>query len=113
MGYAAIIWVYEDVIRDAERSKDEYNRLKGELGEARLQVCAGGPEGVRSAPVLSHGNCVNFYDRVHSTDTKLYLWAGNRLRPIHELHDKDFAMMKALISDEETRRGILSRRVSD
>lgn len=36
MGYAAIIWIYEDVIRDAERSKDEYNRLKGELGEARL-----------------------------------------------------------------------------
>lgn len=104
MGYAHIIWVYDDGIRDAEHSKDHRNRLRSEVGEAVLQVSLGGPRGVKSANVLGHGNCVNRSDEVHSTDARAYLWSGNCLTPLHRLDDEDFAILSRLVSEEHQRR---------
>lgn len=59
VGYAHILWVYEDGVEEAERSVAAWGRLRPALGEAVLQVVIGGARGVKSAPVLGHGNCVN------------------------------------------------------
>ncbi len=104
MGYAHIIWVYDDGIRDAKHSKGRWDRLRSEVGEAVLQVSLGGPSGVKSANVLGHGNCVNRSDEVHSTDVRAYLWSGNCLTPLHRVDEDDFAILSRLVSEERQRR---------
>ena len=101
MGYAYIIWVYDDGIRDAKPSTDYWGRLRTEVGEAVLQVSL---RHVKSAAVLGHGNCVNRADEVHSTSERAYLWSRNCLTPLDRLKDGDFALLSRLVSEEHQRR---------
>jgi hypothetical protein len=101
MGYAYIIWVYDDGIGYAKHSKDAWARLRSEVGEAVLKVSLGG---VKSAAVLGHGNGVNRCDEVHSTDTRAYLWSRNCLTSLHRLKDEDFTILSRLVSEEHQRR---------
>ncbi len=146
MGYATILYVYEDGIESAERSRAQWRKISTALGEATLQVCMGRPaprDGldkeiamlsaslehlpdsseapvrreklellrqarngapINSAPVGPHANCVNRSDKVHSTDTRLYLWLGNCLRPLHELDPDDLRSAEQLLQEERKRR---------
>ena len=59
---------------------------------------------ITSAPVANHVNCVVRCDEVHSTDSRLYLWSGNCLRPVHQIDAEDLDIVARLIEDERQRR---------
>lgn len=116
MGYGDVLWVYEDGIRNQDRSK-----LAPIVGEGVLDLCldesfysvsppepsTGQPRPedlrrVRSKPVLGHVNCINWVGKYHSTDEVILVWARNCLRPLSALDDEELRAAKELF-DEETR----------
>jgi hypothetical protein len=72
MGYAHILWIYEDGIKDDNDRED----LQKVLGEAVIKVClcpdyAPTPKGRRRItrhPVRCHNNCVNHAAALHNSD---------------------------------------------
>ena len=106
MGYARVLWVYEDGVRAASESQERWDELRPAVGEAVLKVCTEMPIGDDqvSAPVLSHANCVNLCDVAHSTETKVYLWGENCLRPLRQLNDERFALVEQIVQEERKRR---------
>lgn len=106
MGYSKILWVYEDGVRAASDSQETWDKLRPVVGDAVLKVCTEVviDDDRISAHVLNYSNCVNLCDEAHSTEAKLYLWAGNCLRPITKLNDESFAAVEQLVRDEAERR---------
>jgi hypothetical protein len=90
MGYAKILWIYEDGIRHPS------DDLSERVGDAVLNVCT---RGAKSAPVGNHNNCVNLAGEAHSTDTQVYLWVGNCLRPTYQLDDGRIELTAELIRE--------------
>jgi hypothetical protein len=41
MGYSSILWIYEDGIKSAEKSRESWDALRPLLGQAVLEVCTG------------------------------------------------------------------------
>lgn len=102
MGYAKIIWIYEDGIRHPSEN------LSKLVVDAVLDVCL---NGAKSFPVRNHSNCVNFCDEVHSIDAQVYLWVGNCLRPIYKLDEDRLDLAAQLISDlRQQRKGNITQR---
>jgi hypothetical protein len=95
MGYAKILWIYEDGIR---HSSDD---LAEEVGNAVLGVCMGG---AKSSAVRNHSNCVNLAGETHSTDAQVYLWVGNCLRPAYQLDDERLELAAQLIDEIKAQR---------
>lgn len=95
MGYAHILTIYEDGIRDAKQPKNAQNYLDA-VGGAVLKLCLNPdkmqtPEGIQpvtSEPILNHSNCVNHDATVHSTDEQVFIWAGNCLQTLNQLDDE-------------------------
>ncbi len=112
MGISYVMWVYDDGIRQAERSEEQRNKIQSALGEAVLKVCLKpdyesteqGFERVTWSQVNNFGNCVNLVDEVHSNDLGVYLWGSNCLAKIQDLDDKDLVTAKQIIDDEMARR---------
>lgn len=104
MGYAIVLWIYEDAIRDCERSTEIWERCRPDIGEAVLQVCIGGQHGVKSAPIRNHGNAVNRFGALHSTWLTPIVWSGNRLAHLSRLDDKEFESLYEEIQEERKRR---------
>lgn len=110
MGYAKILWIYEDGIQDADRSPEGWSRLRPEVGEAVLKVCldqSRDAEGQRihsSHAVGPHSNCVNYVDEVHSTHERLYLWVANCLRPLEQLDEDELSAAERALRKERERR---------
>jgi len=102
MGYSIIIWIYEDGIRDAEDSKEIWEKIKPEVGEATLKVCFG----TKYAEVRGFANCVNFCDEAHSTDAKLYLWNRNCLVPISKCNNEELKAARNIMDEEISFRKI-------
>ncbi len=88
MGYAKLLWIYEDGIRHPS------DDLSERVGDAVLNVCT---RGAKSAPVRNHNNCVNLAGEAHSTEAQVYLWVGNCLRPIYQLDDDRIELAAELI----------------
>ena len=108
MGYADIIYIYEDGINRRYETGKEQEKLNQEVGKAVLSVIKQSKfRRYPHAPVFGSGNCVNFIDDVHSTDEKLYLWSGNTLRPIQELKEDYFKDVERLVAAERRRRSDL------
>jgi hypothetical protein len=108
MGYAIVLWVYEDAIRDCERSKEIWESYRPDVGEAVLQVCIGGKHDVESAPIKNHGNAVNRFAELHSTWLTPIAWSGNRLAHLSQLNDVEFHAFYEKIQKESRRRGFTS-----
>jgi len=89
MGYESILWVFEDCVRDAERSPSERERLRPEWGEAVLRMCNWDEnrKARRSVGIGRGGNCFNRCDQPHSDHTRAYLWAENYLSRPDQLED--------------------------
>lgn len=100
MGYAKIIYIYEDGISSAQYSRSNWDDLKSDVGNATLEACFGSGK----AQVKNHFNCINCCGEVHSADSNLYLWFGNCLRSIYSLNDKDFEIVEKLVLEERLKR---------
>jgi len=106
MGYKHIVWVNEDGMRQKTAG------LEQAFGQALLKVCLNpdyahapeGPERVWWADVGNHGGCINWVDEVHQSDSRLYLWDGNCLRPLRKLDDEALQQAAALLQEEIKRR---------
>ena len=112
MGYSYIMHIYEDGIKESKPSKEIEKKLKSEIGEAVIKLCLN-PEydygavedagKITTEKIGTITNGINLIDEVHSTENKLYLWAGNCLRPIKDLHKKDLKLVEHLINKRESK----------
>ncbi len=84
MGYAHVLWIYEDAVRNANESDE---RLAMEVGRAVLAACRERRGGATPRPfsVFSFSNAVNWVDRVDAGAKAVYAWSGNRLAPMEHL----------------------------
>ena len=101
MGQCHIITIYEDGISGTGGPGYE---LLEQPGRAAIDLCVApqhewtdeGPARVKDAQVGQMGNCLTWVDDVHSTEERVYVWAGNCLRPFNRL-SRD--IQEAIISD--------------
>jgi hypothetical protein len=107
MGIAHILWIYEDGLR-LGKSKRDSERDSAALGRAIYSLCdhrdiAETPEGrqlITHKPLFEMGNCVNWCDEAHSSQTKAYLWSGNCLRSASQLEADEVIQLQTLINVE-------------
>lgn len=107
MGYAHILYIYNDGIRDAGRDLETLHRMIAAVGAGVLKVSLF-PEKertgdrftrVKDCEVLNHGNCINWVDEVHSRAQRLYWWDRNYLRPLRELGYEELLQVKAVVDE--------------
>ena len=104
MGYAHVIWVLEDGIRDVEQHPEDTEKYMQEVGTGILKLCLDPfmmqtPKGLRPvthAPVLNHANCLNHAVSLHSTDEEILIWAGGGLRTLDQMPDDQLEGVKRL-----------------
>jgi hypothetical protein len=109
-----VTWLYDDSIRDATADTARWERIKAEVGEAVLKICldpqmAFDERPMETKPITYHpiGNSVNganLCDKVHSTEERLYLWSGNRLRPLYRLSERELGEVARLVAAERAVR---------
>ena len=114
MGEAYLMWIYDDGVRDALGSAEEWAEMEAAVGKAALKLCLRpdywlNPRTMKmqrmpAHPVGNHGDCVYLCDEVHSSDEKAYLWKGNCLRPFSELSDKELELAERLLLAEQVSR---------
>jgi hypothetical protein len=83
--------------------------LAGEVGQAVVKLCIGvelPQKSVTTAQIGPHVNCIEHIADVHSTDSQIYAWIGNCLRPIEALKDAELEASRELLAAEFKRRGI-------
>ena len=112
MGVAHVFFLREDGMKFA--AGNDRIRAEQETGKAIFQLALEPqyelpPEGtspgrVCDTPLGSHFNCINWVDEVHSTDTRLYAWLGNCLRPISKLTDAGLQEAMKCLEDEIRKR---------
>ena len=74
-----ILFVYNDGIRGAKDENANINEYVKAIGEAVLKVCLdpvyeSTPEGLErrtNHSVLNHGNCINWVEEIHSSETAI------------------------------------------
>lgn len=106
MGYAHIIWVLEDGIRDVEQHPEDTEKYTHEVGTGILKLCLDPvmmqtPKGLRPvthAPVLNHANCLNHAGALHSSDEEILIWAGGCLRTLDQIPDDQLEGVKRLFN---------------
>ena|SRR5215471_13133796 len=104
MGYAHVLWVYDDALRQ--------EGIDSDLGAAILKVCsnpdfestAEGKKFIRDVPVRAHGNAVNWVDDPYSSDERVYFWSENCLRRITELEERHLERIRSLVEAELSSR---------
>ncbi len=104
MGLAFILWVQNDMIRDAEHRPETF---RSAIGDAVIELCqsAQWSDGVpNSATVLNWHNSINRAGEMHSSWQGVYLWAGNCLWSAHDLSDQGLKRARELIDEEIERR---------
>ena len=104
MGYAHVMWIYDDALDGIPKVGGERDKLRSAVGEAVLAVASQEGRKNVSAEVLHHGNAVNLCDTIHSTADRLYLWSRNCLRTFSELGDADLETCKRLVDEELKKR---------
>jgi hypothetical protein len=109
MGYAHVIWIYNDALDGVPKGGDERDKLRAAVGEAILAVASQEGQQNVSAEVLNHGNAVNLCDTIHSSADRLYLWSRNCLRTLSELDDEDLEISKRLVDEELEKRAAKQR----
>jgi hypothetical protein len=112
MGYSHILTVYDDAF--AVHKPTDLNEAIHELGKQVHKLCfapqyAEQPEGRERITWgrIGNGDAVQWVGEVHSTEAKIFLWAGNCLRPLRALDDEE--LDSVLRSIEEERRNRRSR----
>lgn len=104
MGLAYILWVQDDMIRDAKHEPDKF---RGAIGDAVLHLCQSAQwsdDVPTAAAVLNYHNCINRAGEQHSDWQGVYLWAGNCLWSAHDLSDHGLKRARELIDEEIERR---------
>jgi hypothetical protein len=104
MGYAHVIWIYDDALDGIPEVGSERDKLRSAVGEAVLVVASQEGQKNASGEVLNYGNAVNLCDTIHSTADRLYLWSGNCLRTFSELDADDLEICKRLVDEELKKR---------
>jgi hypothetical protein len=92
-----------DIASTAARLHPSAPRVHEELESLRQERVQ---RRVSSAPVANMINGIEYCDEVHSTDSRLYLWLGNCLRPLHKLDAEDLDTVARLVKDERERRAL-------
>jgi hypothetical protein len=110
MGVSHVFTISEDGLVPA--SQDNQEAAEKQLGKAVLQLALkpeyeigldGTRQRVSHASLGSQANCVNWVSEAHSSQTEIYAWLGNCLRPIRVLKEADLQEVRRLV-DEEIRR---------
>jgi hypothetical protein len=113
MGRAYITYVYDDAIRGATNSPEEWKKISSELGDAILKLCLtpeqhyDDKEGlvrIKDHKIGAGSNALNFVDDVHSSDDRLYLWSQNCFRPLNRLPDDDLTVAADLLDAAQKAR---------
>ena len=112
MGYAHILCVLEDGIRDVQKHPEEAPKYTEEVGGAVLKLCLDPmmmqtPEGlqpVTSERVANHANCINHAAKLHSTDEEIFVWAGNCLRALDQIPDEHLEGVRRLFEARYEKR---------
>jgi hypothetical protein len=105
MGYAHILWIYNDALQSG---RSDVARLKAAVGEAICELCTP-PERFETprrwrqkdwAPIECNGNAAHHAAILHSSDRGLFIWIGNGLRDIKRLDREDLQVAKLLLDEE-------------
>ena len=112
MGYAHILWVLEDGIRDVQKHPEEVPKYTEEVGGAVLKLCLDptmmqtpkGRRPVTHEPVLNHGDCINHAAAMHSTDEEIFVWAGSCLRTLDQIPDEHLEGVRRLFEARYEKR---------
>jgi hypothetical protein len=112
MGYAHLLWIYEDGIRHVEQYPEDAPKYREAIGAAVLKLCLEPammqtPQGIQPVthePIFNQGNCVNHAATLHSTDEQVFIWARNRPRTLDQLNDDEIDGAKRLFDALYERR---------
>lgn len=95
MGTSHIFYLYDDALGPARDDPAARDRLALDLGRAIIDLVTrpdfiepeGGeaPHRVTWSRVGEHGNALHWCDEVHSSEVRLYVWAGNCLRELGDI----------------------------
>lgn len=104
MGYTHILEVNEDAIRAHGISDADAQTI----GHAIQVLCLNpertlgvrGWEEERGADLFSVSPAIFHVDAPHSRDTKIYIWSGNCLRPVHEARLEALEEVARLLATE-------------
>jgi hypothetical protein len=110
MGYSHILTVHDDAF--SIHKPTDLNEAIHELGKQVHRLCfapqyAEQPEGrerITWGQIGSHGNAVEWVDEIHSTEAKIFLWAGNCLRPLRALDNEELDSVLRSIEEERQNR---------
>ncbi len=105
MGQCHIVTIYEDGISNLGKPKHE---LSEELGRTVTDLCMApmrewtdaGLKRVTDGKIGNHGSCVNWVDDVHSSEERVYVFAGNCLRPLSALSPEERASVRKLMDEQ-------------
>ncbi len=100
MGYAHVLWIYEDAVRHSDNESED--RLAMEVGRAVLAACRERRGGTTPRPfsVFGFSNAVNWVDRVDAGERTVYAWSGNRLAPMEHLDAAEREALTASLGDD-------------
>ena len=112
MGYAHLMWVLEDGIREAKNHPEEAPKYVEQVGAAVLKLCLDptmmqtpdGLQPVTSEPVANHANCINHAAKLHSTDEEIFVWAGNCPRTLDQIPDDQLEGVRRLFEARYEKR---------
>jgi hypothetical protein len=109
IGFACILWIYEDAVRNAENNPELWERLKPLIGQVVLELAVHnshfkGKTGHAVRGIRGHVNAIQRLGTLRSTDSEILVWARNCLRPLRELDDSEWEIVERLISEERERR---------
>lgn len=126
MGKYRILCVKEDVTRRAQLSPADWDRLKVEVGDAVLSLCATRPvslnvsdilekgakycqsvdahEHQTSATVDRNGGAVQLVAQMHSDWQHVFLWSAGSMKLIADLSDSELTLARSLLQKEELAR---------
>lgn len=104
-----IIYVDDDAIRDAQHSKDKWEKIRLEVGDAVLRSCLDpvyvDGKRVRNYSIGKNMGSLSFVDRVLSVNVgsekwKLYVWNDSGLNIVSELSQAELTIIRKLIDEE-------------
>lgn len=98
MGTTHILYLYDDALalaRDDPDDPEARDALALDLGRAILELTMTpdfmtetenqSPHRITWKRIGTHGNALHWCDEVHSSEVRLYVWAGNCLRELTNL----------------------------
>lgn len=105
MGQCHIVTIYEDGISNFGEPKHEVSE---DLGRTVIDLCMAplhewtdsGPKRVKDGKIGHCSNCVNWVDDICSTEERVYVFAGNCLRPLSALSPEERASVRKLMDQE-------------